>query len=213
MLHNIQRLMQKMQHIGKRELEVLQYFYRQPKGHVRRIQRAIKVPEHTLLKGLAVLEKKKMLQSRREGNLRIYDVDQKNPLNLIFFSYFDLQRLETLEYTREKAVRMFVEGVKTIKMPHFILLFGSTAKGNYAKKSDIDVMVVYDRVERGIAEKIEETKKIIVAETGLRINSIVMKLAEFLKEKENKQNYALQDALTTGYPVFGQQAYHEVTGT
>ena len=202
--------MHKMQQIGKRELRVLWYFYHHQKGHVRRIQKTLKMPEHTLLKGLAVLEKKKILLSRREGNLKIYDVDLKNPLIAVFFAYFDLERLATLEYTREKGIRMFVERVKTIKMPRFVLLFGSTAKGNYAKKSDIDVMVVYGAVERGIIEKIQETSKTIFAETGLKINSIVMKLAEFSREKNNAQNYALQDALASGYPVCGQQFYHEV---
>ena len=213
MLHILQRLMHKMQHIGKRELRVLRYFYRQPTGHVRRIQKTLKMPEHTLLKGLAVLEKKKMIQSRREGNLKIYDVDLKHPLVAVFFAYFDLERLATLEYTREKSVRMFVELVKTIKMPYFVLLFGSTAKGNYAHKSDIDVIVVYGAVEQGIAEKIKGATRTIFAETGLKINSIVMKLGEFLKEKGNTQNYAIQDALASGYPVSGQQFYHEVTST
>jgi len=49
-----------------------------------------------------------------------------------------------------------------------------------------------------------------LAEIGLKANYIVMKLDEFLKEKGNKQNYALQDAITSGYPVFGNQLYYEV---
>ena len=58
--------------------------------------------------------------------------------------------------------------------------------------------------------KIDVIKKNILAEIGLKVNYIVMKLDEFLKEKENKQNYALQDAITSGYPVFGNQLYYEV---
>ena len=58
--------------------------------------------------------------------------------------------------------------------------------------------------------KIDVIKKNILAEIGLKVNYIVMKLDKFLKEKENKQNYALQDAITSGYPVFGNQLYYQV---
>jgi hypothetical protein len=47
-----------------------------------------------------------------------------------------------------------------------------------------------------------------MAERGVKINFVLIKLKEFLKEKNNKNNYALQDALTTGYPIFGNQTYY-----
>ena len=127
----------------------------------------------------------------------------------MFFSYFDLERLELIEYKRGKAVKMFVEEVKNLKLPYFALLFGSSAKGNYTAKSDIDIIIVFDVLGKDLNKKIDETKKNILAEIGLKVNPIVMKLDEFLKEKENKKNYALQDAITSGYPVFGNQLYYE----
>ena len=36
-----------------------------------------------------------------------------------------------------------------------------------------------------------------------------MKLEEFMKEKNNKKNYALQDALQTGYPILGNNLFYE----
>ncbi len=202
--------MHKMQHITGKELDLLSYFYEHRKGHVRQVKKAVKLSEHTLLKYLGSLEKRKMLSSRKEGNLKIYEVNLESALVRVFFSYFDLERLELLEYKRGKAVKMFAEEVKNLKIPYFILLFGSTAKGNYTAKSDIDVIIVYGILEKGLTEKIEKVKKNVLAETGLKINYIIMKLDEFLKEKENKQNYALQDAMTSGYPVFGNQLYYGV---
>ena len=160
------------------------------------------------MKYLSSLEKRKLLHFRKEGNLKIYEVNVESALVKVFFSYFDVERVEMLEYKRGKAVKMFVEEVKAIKIPYFVLLFGSTAKGNYTAKSDIDIIVVYESV--GKAEKIEGIKKNILAEIGLKVNSIIMGLDEFLKEMKNKQNYALQDAITSGYPVFGNQIYYEV---
>ncbi|MEW5896771.1 MAG: nucleotidyltransferase domain-containing protein [Nanoarchaeota archaeon] len=202
--------MHKVQHITEKELDLLKYFYEHRKGHVRQVKKAVKLSEHTLLKYLNSLEKRKILSSRSEGNLKIYEVSLKSALVKVFFSYFDLERLETLEYKRGKAVKMFVEEVKAIKIPYFVLLFGSTAKGNYTAKSDIDIIIVFDNLMDDINKKMDRIKKNIIAETGLKINPIVMKLDEFLKEGKNKQNYALQDALASGYPVFGNQLYYEV---
>jgi predicted nucleotidyltransferase len=202
--------MHKMQHITEQELDLLKYFYEHKKGYVRQIKKAVKLSEHTLLKYLKSLENRKMLDSRREGNLKIYEVNLERTLVKVFFSYFDIERVEALEYKRNKAIKIFVEELKAIKIPYFILLFGSTAKGNYAHKSDIDIIVVYDSVKKNVINKIEDIKKQIIAETGLKINPIIMKLEEFLNEKENNLNYALQDAITSGYPVFGNQLYYEV---
>jgi len=202
--------MHKMQHFTGKELDVLEYFYEHLKGHVRQIKKAVSLSEHTMLKYLSSLEKRGMIDLRKEGNLKIYEVNLNSAFVKVFFSYFDLERLPRLEYKRGKAVQMFVEGIKAIKIPYFALLFGSTAKENYTAKSDIDLLVVYGAGEKNDAKRVDTLKKQILAETGLRINSIVMRLDEFLKERENKQNYALQDALHYGYPVFGNQLYYEV---
>ena len=210
MLHYLQRLMQKVQHFTEKELDILIYFYKNRKGHVRHIKKSVKLSEHTLLKYLHSLEKRKVLSSRREGNLKIYEVNRESAYLKVFYSYFDLVRMDALEYKRGKAVKMFVELLKKYKFPFFVLLFGSTAKGNYTQKSDIDIIVVFDNIDKKAPKNVDETKKRIRAETGLSINVIIMKLNEFLKEKDNKENYALQDAITTGYPVFGNQSYYEV---
>ena len=201
--------MHKVQHITEKELDLLKYFYEHRKGHVRQVKKAVKLSEHTLLKYLDSLEKRKMLSSRSEGNLKIYEVRLESALVKVFFSYFDLEKLELIEYKRGKAVKMFVEEVKNLKIPYFVLLFGSTAKGNYTAKSDVDIIIVFDVFGKDLNLKIDVIKKNILAEIGLKVNYIVMKLDEFLKEKENKQNYALQDAITSGYPVFGNQLYYE----
>lgn len=210
MLHYLQRLMHNMQHFSEKEFDILKYFYIHKKGHVRHIKKSSKLSEHTLLKYLYLLEKRKILTSRKEGNLKIYELNLQNPLTKIFFSFFDLQRLEGLEYKRKKAIKEFTNQIKDIKIPYFILLFGSTAKENYTEKSDIDLILVYDVFDKKINNQINEMRKKIFAETGVKISLILMKLSEFEREKENKENYALQDALEHGYPIFGNQIYYDI---
>lgn len=206
MLQYLQRLMQKMQRLSEKELAILAYFYSEGKGHVRRIRKAVRLPEHTLLKYLKVLEQRKVLLSRRVGNLKMYHIDLQHPLVSIAFAYFAYERLEKLRYKRKKALTEFVKLLKGVKIPYFVLVFGSTAKGNYTKKSDVDLIIVHE----GVGAKIDAIKKKIYAETGLQINHINMKMKEFIQEKGNKENFALQDALESGYPVFGNQLYYQL---
>jgi len=202
--------MHKLQHVTEQELDLLKYFYDHRKGHVRQVKKSVTLSEHTLLKYLSSLERRKILNSRKEGNLKIYEVNVESALVKVFFSYFDLERLELLEYKRGKAVKMFVEEVKNLKLPYFALLFGSTAKENYTAKSDIDIIIVFDVFGKDLNKRIDKIKKNILAEMGLKVNFIIMKLEEFIKEKGNNKNYALQDAIVSGYPAFGHQLYYEV---
>jgi predicted nucleotidyltransferase/DNA-binding HxlR family transcriptional regulator len=212
MLQQMQRLMQKVQHLTEKELELIQYFYYHKKGHVRKIKRAVDMSEHTLLKYLDRLEKRGLIGVRLEGNLKIYEsIDESVELSLLY-SYIDLQRLRKLEHKRFKALWKLITELKTKDMPYFILLFGSTAKGNYTRKSDIDVISVHNNVKsithKEFQKGVKSAKQTIKAETGIEINLIPMSLDEFRKEMKNKENHALQDALNTGYPIFGNQLYY-----
>ena len=90
--------MHKLQHVTEQELDLLKYFYDHRKGHVRQVKKSVTLSEHTLLKYLSSLERRKILNSRKEGNLKIYEVNVESALVKVFFSYFDLERLELLEY-------------------------------------------------------------------------------------------------------------------
>lgn len=206
--------MQKVQHLSKKELELIQYFYYQKKGHVRKIKRGVNMSEHTLLKYLDKMEKRGLIGVRLEGNLKIYEAIEGNVELSLFYSYIDLLRLNNLEHKRSKALGKLTKILKGLDMPYFILLFGSTAKGNYTRKSDIDVISVHnnqDSIKRsGLPSLLKNIKQKIKAETNITVNLIPMSLKEFKDEMNNKENYALQDALDTGYPIFGNQLYYEV---
>ena len=140
----------------------------------------------------------------------MFQINMQPPLTKTIYSYFDIQRLESLDHKRKRATEEFLKRIKKIKLPHFVLLFGSTAKENYTETSDIDLIIIYEDYDQKMGQQIEAAARNTFAETGLVINFILMKLEEFLKEKNNKENHALQDALQTGYPVIGNSFFYEV---
>ena len=206
----MQRMMQKMQHLSEKELELIQYFYYHRKGHVRKIKREVEMSEHTLLKYLGKLKERGLIGVRSEGNLKIYEAIEESVELSLLYSYIDLCRLRVLEKTRSKALYKMIWELRKKNMPYFIFLFGSTAKGNYSKSSDIDLISVYP--DRSLIEnkELNSMKQKVKAETNITVNIIPMDLSEFKKEMRNSENYALQDALETGFPVFGNQLYYEV---
>lgn len=202
--------MQNMQHFTERELDILYYFYKNKRSHVREIKRETKISEHTLLKYLKKLKERELLSVDQSTYLKVYEVNLQHPLMKVIYAYFDIEKLSSIEHKRVKATEDFILALKKIKLPYFVLLFGSTAKGIYAKESDIDVLVAYERIDKRLLQQIHEIEKKIRAERGFNVNTITITLHEFLKEKTHKENYALQDALRTGYPIFGHQTFYEV---
>ncbi len=191
-------------------MEILSFFYLNKKGYVRQINRELKVSEHTLLKYLESLEKKDALIIKKEGNLKIFLANQKSFIIKTIFSYFDLQRMEKLELRRRKAIKSALKELMKKKIPYFVILFGSSAKNNYSNESDIDIISVFESTEKAILKSIREIQNKVKAETDITTNIIPMGIKEFLKEKKSKQNFALQDALESGYPIFGNLLFYAV---
>jgi len=95
--------------------------------------------------------------------MKIFEVNYKNLLVKVFFSYFNILRINGLEYKRRRAVEEFLLRIKEIKIPYFVLLFGSTPKGGYRKKSDIDLVIVYDTYGRETGNKMNGLVKDVFA--------------------------------------------------
>lgn len=202
--------MQKRQHLGEKEIAILNYFYENKSGHFRGILRSLGMYEHTLQKYLASLERDKLVISKKVANLKIYELRLDNPIVRVFYSYFDLLRLNSIEFGRKMSIIDFVSGFKKIRFPLFIFVFGSTATGNYRKDSDVDIIVVCNSVEDGDVRKVLDLCDDIRAVRRIHVSPIVMDLNEFVKEKANKENYALQSALIQSLPVFGNLSYYDI---
>jgi len=100
--------------------------------------------------------------------------------------------LSIIEYHRHDT---FIKKKKTLKRAldmlnekykDFLILaiFGSYAKGYATKSSDIDLLIVKNKISKNDIKKIENIIGIINARTGLNINPYLMEINEF-KQKNN----------------------------
>ena len=183
--------------------KILELFYgnKNEPIHLRDISRKIKLNESTTSTHLNKLVKEGILKAEKEANLKKFSI-YKNQIPSIF-PLFDYERLETLPLVRRDAIKLYIQ--KLDKKPLLVIVFGSTAKGNFRKDSDIDILVIFP-------EKYNDEKTIdyVNSQTGIKIQTFKITEEQFNEELKLKKDRVVQSALETGFPVFNEKYYYEV---
>lgn len=114
--------------------QILRLFLEHPgqRFHVRQISRLLKLPKSTANYRLQKLAKERYVQRIREG---IFPSYQANTSSSLF-------RLHKRQYGERMIIESgLIEYLERECTPRCIVLFGSFAKGEFAKESDIDLFV------------------------------------------------------------------------
>lgn len=104
-------------------------------------------------------------------------------------------KFQKLPFERKKAVQETILQVK----PVMAVLFGSTAKEDYKKNSDIDLLLVYNE-KKDLGKEIKE----ISSRYGIRVNAIIITFKEIDMREDS-----MKHILKTGYPVAGYNYFYE----
>ena len=146
--------------------KIMNLFYRNKKQsfHLREIARKTKLNENGVSRYLKELEKQGILKSEKQGNFKnFFVINGKSSFSL--FSLFDVIKFNKLPCLRKDAIGYFLGELK--KQPVFVVLFGSTAKETFLKKSDIDLFfVVNSKIDINEAESYSESQ------TGINLSTI-----------------------------------------
>lgn len=113
--------------------KVMSLFFEEPNRlyQVREIARITGIPKTTVARKLEALRKRKLIEKRKE-NVIGYKANESE-------SYYRLmKKLNFLERVYQAGL---IECLEEKFHPRCIILFGSFAKGEYHKKSDIDIFV------------------------------------------------------------------------
>lgn len=187
--------------------KILELFYNEKsaKIHLRDISRKTKQNENSSYRFLNQLENLNVLKSEKDGNLKKYFINN-NLIIFTIFTLFDNNKYNELPSGRKRAIRYFLE--KLERQPIIVVLFGSTAKGNFTKKSDIDILIIgNNKIKTKNAEDYAESQ------TGIRINCFQIIYNDFLKELKLKEDNVIQSAINAGYPITNHIKYYlEVLG-
>ncbi|MCK5321109.1 nucleotidyltransferase domain-containing protein [Candidatus Pacearchaeota archaeon] len=187
---------------GYKKIMRLFYEKKNVQIHLRDIARRTGLNSNSVTRFLSQLEKRNILKSVKEGNLKKYSV-RKNMGTFLVFSIFDVERADKLLSLRKEAINYFLKKLK--EQPIIVLLFGSTAKLSSVKGSDIDLLFVVNK-----KIKVKGAEDYAEAQTGINVNCLQISYSDFIKEVKIKEDCVVQSAINSGYPLTNRLKYYEM---
>lgn len=130
-----------------------------------------------------------IVKKRTVGNMILYSVNFENELS---FSYFAIIAYEMLPFQAKKSLEIVKQELGKIYFAS-IAIFGSYAKGNYKKNSDLDIAIVVDSLENKkeceLAAKSAELKSLLPLDIY-----VITKEEMLLMLKDGRENLGKQIA-------------------
>jgi len=148
--------------------------------------------KNNLLKNLKVLADNKLIIKEKTKSNTYYSLNYSSWVLIAILNLITKTLFEKLPFNIKKAIKEIIFELN----PKLAILFGSYAKGNYKKESDIDLLL-FDSSEK--KEKIKEISK----NYGIKINPVFMQLNELDASSES-----VKHIMRTGYPVTGEEYFY-----
>ena len=153
----------------------------------------IKSKNH-LVKNLNLLEEKKILIKEKNRSNTFYEINFDNLLTISLLNLINKSKFEKLPFSVKKSIFELIYSLK----PKIAILFGSYAKENYKKDSDVDLIFIDCKKENSIIQEIS-------LKYGIELKIIFTNLKDF-----NSKNEQIAHVLKSGYPLIGEEYfYHE----
>lgn len=187
---------------GIRKILYVFYQRKNERIHLRELARITNMHGQSITRYLVQLEKENLLKTRKEGNLKQYELAH-NRRAYTLLSFFDVEKVEKLPLLRKKAINTYLQALP--QPPIFMVVFGSTAKETYTKDSDIDILIISNaKIKTAFAEKEVD------AQCAMRVSTFQMTYQRFIQELKLREEPVIQSAIQTGYPFINHIQYYEV---
>lgn len=140
--------------------------------HLREIARILNESHSTLSRKIKELVKDNILDYRKEGKNKVFFI--KNNLNAKNYVYSaEIYKLSKL-LKKHPKFSITLEDIKKTSVKGMVLLFGSFAKGNPKKDSDIDIYI--ETTDNSIKYQVQELNSKIKVKIGkFDMNSLLIK--------------------------------------
>jgi len=192
---------------GKGKEKILECFYKNKNKEIyfSEILRQTRLTPNTTLKHLKNLQENKLILSMKKIGNTFYKINSNNPQIYSILSFFDYEKLNNLPPERKRAIMQFLDKIKL--KPLICLIFGSTAKGTFDKKSDIDILLIYNTRE----SEDKKLKKEIESITGVDIQTVIIDFEYFKEQILKQEDKVITHAIKTGFVISGfDNFYREV---
>ena len=150
--------------LGKNNIgKLLEMFFNNPRKefHIRELSRMTDISAPTILLAVKELEKLKLINTHKKGNLKI----AKASLSIEFFH---AKRVRNLQMLYESSLVNYLSNL--YENPKAIVLFGSFSRGDDVETSDIDIAVITNMEKKSDLKLFEKKfgKKISIHEINIK---------------------------------------------
>ncbi|MDP3791396.1 MAG: nucleotidyltransferase domain-containing protein [Candidatus Omnitrophota bacterium] len=171
--------------------KILEIFMSDPSGeiHLREISRLSKVSLNNVNNTMRQFVKDGLFKRREISNMSLFkpDLDSEDLLKL--FEYIELKR-KTVFYGKNKSIARLLEKytVNIIELSkrqiQLVVLFGSVARGEWGKGSDIDILAVSSNKDKDVINILNKAKIDVSPLLEITpISTTIEKFTEGLKKK------------------------------
>lgn len=161
------------------ELRILEKVYLKPGIHKRKLSKQLKLGMPSIDFGIKKIDR--LLIKKKSGNQINYFLDYSKKALTPLLDAVEYSRFNKLPAKIKLAINDFLKELK--EKPLIAVIFGSYAKANYTKTSDIDILLVFQKLEH--EKQIENTAKKISMRTNTKINPIYLDYDVFKESFHN----------------------------
>src|SRR3989344_502560 len=163
----------------KTEIRILEQMYVNPGIHKRELSKQLKLGMPSIDYGLKKISK--FIKQKKSGNQINYFLDYSREELIPALNAVEHSRFERLPAKVRLSVTDFLKELKD--KPVIALIFGSYANGTYTKRSDIDILLVFQTIEDH--KQIENTAKKISMKTDTQLNPVYLHYKDFKESFHN----------------------------
>jgi len=168
----------------KTKLKMIELLDQNKEGvHLRRLSRMLKTGLPNVIRYANILEKENIIKKEKEANLVKLKL-KKSQRTIAYLKQINTEKFLSLPKKIQTAISDFLDEIEL--NPLITIIFGSHAKENYAKDSDIDILLVFQKLEN--EKQIETTAKRISMRTNTTINPIYLNYKNFEKNFLDKEH-------------------------
>ena len=163
----------------KTEIRILKQIYLNPGIHKRELSKQLNLGMPSIDYGLKKISQ--LLNQRKSGNQINYFIDYSKEELTPSLGTVEHSRFEKLPAKVKLSINDFLRELK--EKPTIVVIFGSYARGDYTKNSDIDILLVFQKIDD--SKSIENTAKRISMKTNTQLNPVYLNYNEFKESFHN----------------------------
>lgn len=187
--------------IPVRRKKILEVFLKGPfkEIHLREIARLSGVSVNNVDNSLRLFVKNDMFKRREVSNMVFFRPNLENEELLKMFEYLELEKKKEFYNKNKKIARLiqkYTEDIVTLsdKKIQLVILFGSVARGEWTKGSDIDILVVVSGKENEVTPILNKAKMDVSPLLEIRpISTTTEKFVEGFRNKAEFYNELWKD--------------------